>query len=510
MSDPATVVFGLDGAHFELIDPWIEAGHLPNVRRVVIDGVTADLESVLPPVTSPNWKAYATGKNPGKIGIYWWENVDTNGQRVYYPSERKHVNVEFWELIAESEPVGVIGVPTTYPPKAVDGFLVAGAPDGEDDGYTHPPNLEATLEDRFGYRVLKRKKLSEDGDAAAEEILELIDSRFEVARTLFDEHDVAFLQATTFYLNSLHHFRWDDEYTRRAWELIDDHLGHFLDEGHNVVLMSDHGSNEIRTVFHVNTWLEREGYLTLDAGAAETLHRLGVTRDTLSRLAGAVGARRLAKQLVPSRLLDSIPDAEGTVRRAGKTDNVDWPTTTALASGQGPVYLTLDPDDPDYKAVRNELIDQLESLTDPEGNPIADTVYRGEHVYEGPYLDEAPDLVIDQAPGVHLPGDIGRDSVFTRPQADGWRAENKRAGLFAAAGPAFTSEELYTISILDLAPTLLHLHGQPVPTDMDGDVRKALFAEGSDHRTRDVEYRSVSERDREKRRIRRVARRLDL
>ena len=39
-----TIVFGLDGAHFELIESWIEAGHLPNIKRAINDGVTADLD----------------------------------------------------------------------------------------------------------------------------------------------------------------------------------------------------------------------------------------------------------------------------------------------------------------------------------------------------------------------------------------------------------------------------------------------------------------------------------
>jgi len=510
MTGPKTVVFGLDGAHFELIDRWIESGALPNVERVIETGVSADLRSVLPPVTSPNWKAYATGKNPGKLGIYWWENVDTDGRRVYYPSERKHLNTEFWELLAPDDPVGVLGVPTTYPPKPVDSFLVAGAPDGEDDGYTYPRGLEDELEERFDYRVLKHGRIRGDRELASEEILDLIDMRFTAARALFEERDVSFLQATTFYLNSLHHFLWDDEYTRRAWETVDDHLGRFLDEGHNVVLMSDHGSNEVRTVFHVNAWLEREGYLELDTGAADLLYRLGVNTDRVSQLAGAVGARRLVKRLAPEWLVHNVPDAQGELKRESKTDNVDWERTTAIASGQGPVYLTLDRSDPDYECVRGELIRELSSLSDLNGNGIADEVHRGEDIYDGPYLDEAPDLVIEQATGIHIPGSIGRQTVFTPPDVDGWRAENKRRGLFAACGPAFGGETNEHLSILDLAPTLLHLHGQPVPEDMDGEVRTDVFAENSDPDTRVVKHRPVSEREREKRRIRRVAERLDL
>ncbi|WP_050050199.1 alkaline phosphatase family protein [Halostagnicola sp. A56] len=191
MTTPQTVVLGLDGAHFELIQPWIDDGKLPNIQMAIESGVSSDLHSVLPPVTSPNWKAYATGKNPGKLGIFWWENVDVENERVHYPTDRKNAHTEYWELIGESKPVGVLGVPTTHPPRPVNGFLVSGAPDSPDTGYTHPQSLEDKLEADYDYSVTKRNRLSVNRDEAIEEILDLIDSRFTVGKDLAEEHGVS-------------------------------------------------------------------------------------------------------------------------------------------------------------------------------------------------------------------------------------------------------------------------------------------------------------------------------
>jgi predicted AlkP superfamily phosphohydrolase/phosphomutase len=506
MVESPTVVLGLDGAGFELIEPWLEAGKLPNIKRAVDTGVRGDLQSVLPPVTSPNWKAYATGKNPGKIGIYWWENIDVEGQRVYYPNERKHQNTEFWEYLATSGGAGVVGVPTTYPPKTLDGFVIAGAPDGMNHGYAAPGELEQRLEREFDYRVLKETRLADDVDGAAAEIHDLIDLRFRVAKQLQEEYDVEFLQVTTFYLNSLHHFLWDHEHTLKGWKIIDEHLESFLDDGWNVVLMSDHGSTEIRTVFHINTWLERKGYLKADTGLAEVVHRVGINTDRLFRLAQTLGLERTAKRLAPKWLLKYIPSESGELEREGKEGTMDWDRTDVVASGQGPVYITVDRDSPRYEQLRSELIDELTGLRDPSGNPVASAVHRGEDIYHGPYLDEAPDLVIEQAAGVHIPGNVGRNEVFSHPSDDVWRGENKRSGLFVATGPAFAPGEVADISILDLAPTLLHLHGHQIPDDMDGTVRKEVFATGSDAARRSVEYQSVTEREKEVGRIREVAR----
>jgi predicted AlkP superfamily phosphohydrolase/phosphomutase len=508
MPENRTIVFGIDGAHFELIEPWIEAGKLPNIGRVIDTGVTADLQSVLPPVTSPNWKAYATGKNPGKIGIFWWENIDVENERVHYPSERKHGNDEFWELIAEDESVGVLGVPTTYPPKSIDSFLVAGAPDGEDSGFASPSSVEDELRDRFDYRVTKNSRLKDDVDKAAKEILELIDMRYRAAKHLLDEHEVSFLQVTTFYINSLHHFLWDHEYTLEAWQLVDEHLGEFLDGEHNVVLMSDHGSNEIQTVFHINSWLANEGYLSLDTGVATDLHRLGINTDRLIRIATRLGVRDMAERVTPQRIIDLIPNEQGEINRESKTDNVDWERTAAIASGQGPIYLTADPAHPQHDRLREELITKLEGITDPNGRSVVDAVVPGEAVYSGEYADEAPDIVINQAKGVHIPGSIGRDEVFSVPGEDGWRGENKRHGLFAATGPDIGQGRIEDLSILDLAPTLLHLHDCAVPTDMDGSVRRSIFADDSNAVDRAVEHRSVTSREQEIRRIQQVARKI--
>lgn len=510
MSSHPTVVFGLDGAHFELLEPWIEEGHLPNIKRAIEDGVNTDLKSVLPPVTSPNWKAYATGKNPGKIGIFWWENIDTNERRVHYPSQRKHSNTEFWERIASTEDVGVVNVPTTYPPKEVGSFLISGPPDGKNTGYAHPNTLEERLDREFDYRVRKRYRLDGEQKEAAEEILDLIDLRFTVAEELRDEYDLSFLQVTTFYINSLQHYLWDDEYTLQGWKIIDSHLERYLDGDFNVVLMSDHGSNAIETVFHINSWLEANGYLSTATDVADTFYRAGITKDRLVQLTTKLGLTELAKQIAPRKLLQYLPDNTGAVNKEGKTDAVAWDDTDAIASGQGPVYLTADPDTAEYDRVRDRLQNELESVTDPDGRPIAEAVHRGEDVYSGTYLDEAPDLVIEQAPGVHIPGGIGREEVFSAAAEEGWKGENKREGLFIATGPDFATGTHEPMSILDLAPTLLHLHNCSVPSDLDGTVQKSVFDEDSSVKTRSVKREATTNREQERVRIRAVASKLNL
>lgn len=508
MDQPKTVVFGLDGAHFELLEPWLQAGELPNLRHAIETGVSGDLEAVLPPVTSPNWKAYLTGKNPGQFGIFWWENVDTQNMRIFYPSHRKNRETEFWEFLSETDDVGIMGIPTTHPPKQAGEIVLSGAPDGRNEGFAFPEELEEYLVREYDYKVIAKNELRATPEKAAEEILDIIDTRFEVAETLFDEKNLDFLQVTTFYINSLHHYFWDSDYTKRGWKKIDKHLGRFLDEGYDVVLMSDHGSNEIKTVFHINSWLEKEGYLELNAGAAKLVHRLGINRDRILRILSSLGLQNLANRLTPQVVLDLVPDEHGELSRESKTSNIDWEATDVIASGQGPIYLTIDEKSKEYDQLRTQLKKRLEGLKGPYGESVVSKVHQGEDVYAGEYLDDAPDLVLEQARNVHVQGGIGRPNVFSEPTADGWRGENKRNGLFVATGPSFGTGSVGGLSILDLAPTLLHLRGKEVPLDMDGEVKPEVFASGSRPGRTEPTYRETSTREKEIRRIRQAARNL--
>lgn len=480
---PKVIVVGLDGAGFDLLTPWLEAGELPALERIIDSGVSGSLQSVLPPVTSPNWKAYATGKNPGKLGIFWWKNIDVAGQRIYTPTNRYDRHTEFWELIAEREPVGVLGVPLTYPPKAVHGFLVSGAPDAEETDFAHPPSIQRELEARFDYRINSQYRRENGSELACEDEIDLIDMRFEAGKYLLSEYDVSFLQLTTFYINQFHHYLWDDDYTLEAWKVIDGHLDDLLDAGHNIVLMSDHGHNEIRTVFRVNQWLKRNGYLTVDQSIASTLHTLGINKDAIKRYLAQMDRAvpfeanlvNLGNKYVPRALLKHLPNQEGETGTRTEVPIV-WDQTAAVASAQGPIYLTVDRDSGQYDTIREELKRKLEALTDQNGRPVVDTVHHSEDIYTGEYLDEAPDLLIDQAENVHIREHMGDKPVFSSKDPK-WNGVNNRDGLFAATGPSFTSGTVEDISILDLAPTLLSLYRCPIPDDMDGQVRHAVLAE---------------------------------
>ena len=485
------IVIGIDGASFELIDPWIEEGRLPNIAKIKQGGIWANMKSVLPPVTSPNWKCYSTGKNPGKLGIFWWENIDWVNRRVYYPTERKFKNKEIWDYIGEAGmKVGVIGMPTTYPPKRVNGILVSGGPDAEDKNFTYPKELEEELK-KYSWRNHPQAFIEVEKEKAAQEIHEIIDMHFKTANALAERFKLDFLQVTSFHINILHHFLWDAAETRKAWEIIDKHIGEFMHQGCDLIIMSDHGSNKIKHVFNINIWLKEEGYLSLNRNFAATLYKLGINQQSLAAIVSRLRMQRLARKVVPKSLYRNIPSASGEILKEAKTNKINWQRSKAMASGQGPIYLN--PENDENEISKEEIKQKLEALVDPlTGERIVEKVYTKEEIYHGKYLTEAPELIVDQAKGVHIPGGIGQRDILSSPQR--WQAENKKTGLFMAYGPSVKKgKKIENISILDLAPTILHLMNIPIPDDMDGRVLKEIFKENSEIANRPVIYRKVSE-----------------
>lgn len=464
---PDTIVVGLDGANWDLLRPWIDDGRLPNLAALRNSGTHADLESCLPPVTCPNWRCYSTGKNPGKLGVYWWEKIDTQNRTLSTPTSRSFKSANYWDYLAENDvSTGVLNLPMTYPPLSMeDGYLVAGGPGSEQSDYTTPASLGPELDER-GYRLHPDASLTskEDRDAAAD-VVDLIDERLQTFRRLLEERSVDVAHVTVFYINNLQHFFWRDDPTLEAWKRIDEHVGAIRESypEATLLLVSDHGCTDIDTTFYANSWLEREGFLQTTGGAASVLDRVGVNKQRISKLAEQIGVRELVAALAPERLKQAVPEDEEGAKRAQKLDRIDWEHTRAVASGQGLIYVVDDDEE-----TRSEIVDRLRSLrSDITGNPIARDVYTREEAYHGPYVGDAPAIVFDQTPGVHTSGAIGDNPVFE--DVSHWSAENVRTGLFLADGPDVVSSVDDRVSITDVAPTILHEHDTPVPSDVDGE-----------------------------------------
>jgi predicted AlkP superfamily phosphohydrolase/phosphomutase len=464
----ATIVIGLDGGNWPLVEPWLEAGALPNLAALRDGGTWGVSESVLPPVTCPNWKCYATSRSPGAHDIYWWEQVDKETGTIQVPDSTSFTAPELWDYLNdEGYSTGVMNLPMSYPPRSVDGVMVAGGPRSRETGYTHPAELETTLRDEFDYSVHPENVVTSDSDQrGVEATLDLIRTRFEAALSLLESRNLDFLHLTVFHLNVLQHFYWDEPPVRQAWELVDEYLGRFVDRGDTIFLMSDHGCDEIDRVFYINEWLREEGHLAMDSTIADYLMSVGLTQERLAALVRLFNLEPTLRKYLPRRLIERFPDEEG-IKRDNKFEKLDVARSSAIASGQGLIYVLEPPESDEYEAVVDAIMEGLSELRTDLGTPVADTIHRGDEYYAEGQQRYRPDIVFDQASGIHTSGAVGKGTVFDTPGR--WAAENVPEGLFLAYGPDVSDAgEIDPISILDIAPTILYSMGGAIPEDFEG------------------------------------------
>jgi len=69
MSQRKVAVFGLDGVTFDLLQPWIDEGRLPNLANLLAQGASGRLRSTIPPVSASAWSSFATDSRPGQHGL---------------------------------------------------------------------------------------------------------------------------------------------------------------------------------------------------------------------------------------------------------------------------------------------------------------------------------------------------------------------------------------------------------------------------------------------------------
>jgi tetratricopeptide (TPR) repeat protein len=127
---PATnrlLLVGVDGAEWRMLRPLMEEGKLPNFERLVREGASGDLESLVIMLSPIIWTSIATGKTADKHGIGWFmaDNPKT-GKRI--PIQSRHRKVKaIWNILGERGRVpGLIGWWATWPAEDVGrGFVVS-------------------------------------------------------------------------------------------------------------------------------------------------------------------------------------------------------------------------------------------------------------------------------------------------------------------------------------------------------------------------------------------------
>jgi predicted AlkP superfamily phosphohydrolase/phosphomutase len=505
MSDLKVWVLGLDGATLDIVRPWAADGHLPVLGRLLHEGAAGDLESTFPPLTGPAWSSFMTGQSPARHSVLEFFRREPDSYRQVLNSQRDLKGRSLWRLLSDGgKQVGVMGVPLTYPPEEVNGFLVTGllTPAGCRD-FTHPRSLLDELEGELGtYRLRHDEKYRRsDPQPFLQEQYEILENNVQAALYLMENKPWDFFMVHLLGTDRIQHEFWhlidpahpqhDPAECQRLgnvildfYKAVDAAMGRLLaalDEDTLVLVMSDHGFGPAYKFINFNTWLLQEGLLRLRRRPATWLRtlafRLGVNYATAAHWILKLGLGRRAAEMGRGR-------REELQRRFFLSLNdVDWSRSKVYSMGNfGQMYVNLRGREPEgivapgdeYEALLADVEARLQAMVDPEtGEPVIEHVFRREEVYDGPYAGDAPDLMF-------LTRDMNYKAMglsdFSSPRVFdpmyGTTGHHRMNGLVIWWRPGMVRQgkEPQGARIQDLAPTILYLLGRPIPRDMDGRV----------------------------------------
>jgi predicted AlkP superfamily phosphohydrolase/phosphomutase len=460
---PRVAVIGLDCATPSLLFDDL-ASEVPNISKLIADGMHGDLASITPPITVPAWACAMTGKTPGELGIYGFRNrKDTSYEGLSIAHSGSIGAPAVWDTLgAAGKSSLLIGVPPGFPPpKDFPGWRVGCflTPPSADH-FAYPQELEIEIAEELGGKgeyIFDIPNFREQGiDFVLDQVFTMTERRFRVARRLVKSKPWDLFMMVEMGMDRLHHVFWHyvdpahplyrsgnpfEDAFHRYYRALDDEVGALLEvlpEDAITIVMSDHGARAMMGGVCFNDWLIENGYLTLKGSVSE---------------------------------LTPIAKAP-----------IDWARTQAWGDGgyYGRLFLNVAGREPQgvidparYEEVRDELVTKLEAMPGPDGVPLGTKVLKPQDVYPE-VRGVAPDLLVyfgDLA--WRSVGSVGSGGIFTYENdigPDG--ANHDRTGVFAVKGvPGQPTGKVDGLNLIDVGPTLLSLFG----VDAGDDQRERSF-----------------------------------
>ncbi len=472
--DKKLVLLGIDGADWNILDPLIAEGCLPNFKRARDGGSHSDLLSTIPALTAPAWRSIFTGVNPGKHGVYDFFTIEDAKLKLTTAKDTKVPY--FWEAMEEK--VLAFNIPCAFPIKPIENTtMIAGfGTPSPKLRFTDPPELADEIlgmVPHYSFRALEADLINLDASKGKsgldEEIIRAINDKVRIATHLMQtrEWDAALIifSATDW----IQHYAIHDFFSRErksgtsiaeVYKVVDLFLGYLMEKGYDIIMVSDHGFREIKRYYHVNTYLKEKGFIKLKPEAAHkrALRKFGIHLEKVTSLLPDYVFKKVGPHKVVAKLDNVLPADKISVAK------IDIPRTSAfliMQSGGG-MYV---------KDNIDQVIKALREARDEKGNPVFRAILKREDIYLGEHVEKAPHLTLIPHEGIavreKMPQKLFED-IDPKKEKTG---VHRPQGVFLSYGknlkPLGRIEER---SLLDIAPTILSYYGYSVPNFMDGKV----------------------------------------
>jgi predicted AlkP superfamily phosphohydrolase/phosphomutase len=519
------LIVGIDGGTLDIVEPLVHSGKLPNLAKLMTSGTSGRLTSVFPPITSPAWSAFLTGKNPGKHGVFDFKKSKRGIMEV--PVNATDIKTDpLWRLLTRAgKTCCFLNVPMTFPPEPVTGAMVSGIPCPPTPIQTFPAELAHEL-DALGYRVYTKKSYYQlEKLDFVEDVLETTQRQAKAALYLMRKLNWDLFMVVFMGSDWLQHFfwkYWDPQHPHfsaaeatkyntipRFYELIDKIAGelmHEAGEATTTFVVSDHGFGPLHKHVYINNWLMKLHLLRMK--------RQKVTVRLISALLNRTGLSvekiaNLSMKYVPKPLMQRLPDslfddfnaffAKLSLAPFFNVEDVEWSDTKAYCAGHiGQIWVNLKARNPngivkgdEYEPLREHIIARLHELTDPsDGGKVVTDVFRREEVYSGPYTSQGPDILFVMREMRYLAweGIQHGDSIFVDPDNLSSGSHRLEGMLIAGGHGIMHDRKPLGSNLVDILPTVLHILDVPIPEDTDGRCLTDIFDSSSEFAKRPIRF----------------------
>jgi predicted AlkP superfamily phosphohydrolase/phosphomutase len=520
------LIIGIDSASFDTLDPWIHDGGLPNLAMCLKEGAHGTLKSVVPSMSPPAWTSFVTGKNPGKHGIFDFTARKPGSYEIEFVNARSRKAETIWKIMSDAgKRICTIALPISYPPEKINGNVISGVDTpGASGGLAdrsgfHPQDLHAEISKAVGPYLISPNLFALDNDqcdAMVAAALETLQRKMETALYLYEKEQWDCFMIVIGETDAISHRLWkyhdsnspfrDNAVTQyrgedpvyQIYRSLDEYLGklyRMVTPDTTTIIMSDHGhgGNNTRAVY-LNCWLEQQKFLCFRS-SAEGKRAASLFKGALA--ANLQWAKTNALRFLPPNFKKKLlrkTNLASRIESALRFSNIDWSQTKAY-SEETPYFPTIwinlqgrEPDGTvrpgkDYEEVREQIIRELYSWLDPEtGKRVVTKVHRREDLYSGPFVEKFPDLIIEwnldngysylfKSSWRKMGRQVPIAGVDEKERNKSKSGDHRDYGIFVALGESIKAPlEWDGAELMDLAPTILHLLGLPVPADMDGRI----------------------------------------
>jgi predicted AlkP superfamily phosphohydrolase/phosphomutase len=470
---------------------------------------SSDLQSTLPYSTAVAFASIQTGQDPARHGVqYFFNNGSPFTKVAPTPCNGDSIQVEtlYEKIHSNGKKCFIMGVPLSYPPK-IQGDMVfdwtAGIKDSE--RLFQPASLLDTYPYLADYKAFPDKAVT---------ISEWAKGIYDITKTMTrlvtdvvrsHKYDFSFfyIQAPDALshrlLPSLMNNDQDGsiKMAKQSFAEIDRMIPQLVQELRSdelLIIMSDHGHIVYDHTFNINNWLAENGFLsytTTNVSAKENatallLHRkhdtsMNVVADKkpirVPKWLGNLGRDYPTLKPLATKLRNFVEDKTG--RAVTDYMYVDTDKSLAASVDHGAIYIN--PNLPHEKrdSVIQEIVNKLPATT---GDIEA---YDTAKIYDGPFLQSLPEIYLSSSKFMFAKS--GASTIENKK-----RSNHRRDGILLLIGDVFEKSP-QNPTLLDLAPTILHLMGIPVSEDMQGRVLSETLRTDSEPALRQILYTQSSD-----------------